>query len=111
MRDERLEMSVTFDERRGYIASAPELRQPVTALSHAARRPTRCSAAIPASCTRSGGWPRPRSDESVPARSEHGARVRRAGVVHSGVAVRGSLRRAACLDVRRVISLGGPVGA
>jgi hypothetical protein len=33
MRDERLEVSVTFDERRGYIASAPELRQPVTALS------------------------------------------------------------------------------
>jgi len=31
--DERLEVSVTFDERRGYIASAPELRQPVTALS------------------------------------------------------------------------------
>ena len=25
MPDERLEVSVTFDERRGYIASAPEL--------------------------------------------------------------------------------------
>jgi hypothetical protein len=75
MRDDRFEVSVTFDERRGYVATAPELRQPVAALSHAARRPTRCSAAIPASCTRSGGWPRPRSDESVPARSEHGARV------------------------------------
>jgi hypothetical protein len=33
MRDERLEVSVTFDERRGYIASAPELPQPVLALS------------------------------------------------------------------------------
>jgi hypothetical protein len=28
MRDERLEVSVTFDERRGYVASAPELRAP-----------------------------------------------------------------------------------
>ena len=33
MREERLEVSVTFDERRGYIASAPELRSPVVALS------------------------------------------------------------------------------
>jgi hypothetical protein len=33
MRDERLEVSVTFDERRGYVATAPELRVPVTALS------------------------------------------------------------------------------
>ena len=33
MREERLEVSVTFDERRGYVASAPELRQPVVALS------------------------------------------------------------------------------
>ena len=32
MPDERLEVSVTFDER-GYIASAPELRQPIVALS------------------------------------------------------------------------------
>jgi hypothetical protein len=32
MPDERLEVSVTFDER-GYIGSAPELRQPVMALS------------------------------------------------------------------------------
>jgi hypothetical protein len=31
--DERLEVSVTFDARHGYIASAPELRQPVVALS------------------------------------------------------------------------------
>jgi hypothetical protein len=28
-----LEVSVTFDERHGYIASAPELRSPVVALS------------------------------------------------------------------------------
>jgi hypothetical protein len=33
MREERFEVSVTFDERRGYVAKAPELRQPVTALS------------------------------------------------------------------------------
>ena len=29
MREERLEVSVTFDERHGYVASAPELRSPV----------------------------------------------------------------------------------
>ena len=29
MREERLEVSVTFDERHGYIGSAPELRSPV----------------------------------------------------------------------------------
>ena len=33
MRDERLEVSVTFDAERGYIGSAPELRQAVVALS------------------------------------------------------------------------------
>jgi hypothetical protein len=33
MREERLEVSVTFDERHGYIGSAPELRSAVTALS------------------------------------------------------------------------------
>ena len=33
MRDERFEVTVTFDSERGYIASAPELRQPVAALS------------------------------------------------------------------------------
>jgi hypothetical protein len=34
MRDDRLEVSVTFDERRGgYVASHPQLRSPVTALS------------------------------------------------------------------------------
>ena len=32
MREERLEVSVTFDERHGYIGSAPELRQPMVAL-------------------------------------------------------------------------------
>jgi hypothetical protein len=30
---DRFEVSVSFDERRGYVASAPELRQPVLALS------------------------------------------------------------------------------
>ena len=29
MREERLEVTVTFDERHGYVASAPELRLPV----------------------------------------------------------------------------------
>jgi len=33
MRTRRLEVSVTFDERRGYVATAPELRAPVVALS------------------------------------------------------------------------------
>jgi hypothetical protein len=33
MREERLEVSVTFDAERGYVATAPELRQSVTALS------------------------------------------------------------------------------
>jgi hypothetical protein len=33
MRDERLEVRESFDERCGYIGTAPELRQPVTALS------------------------------------------------------------------------------
>ena len=33
MRDERFEVTVTFDERRGYIASAPELRSDLAALS------------------------------------------------------------------------------
>jgi hypothetical protein len=33
MNGERLEVSVSFDEQRGYVASAPELRTPVTALS------------------------------------------------------------------------------
>jgi hypothetical protein len=38
MREERLEVSVTFDERHGYIASAPELRSPVVALSQGGLR-------------------------------------------------------------------------
>jgi hypothetical protein len=33
MREERLEVSVTFDECRGYIGSAPDLRSAVVALS------------------------------------------------------------------------------
>jgi hypothetical protein len=33
MRDERLEVSVTFDQRRGYVATARGLRAPVVALS------------------------------------------------------------------------------
>jgi hypothetical protein len=33
MPDERLEVSVTYDARHGYIGSAPELRSPVMALS------------------------------------------------------------------------------
>jgi hypothetical protein len=33
MSGERLEVSVTFDAERGYVGSAPELRQPVAALS------------------------------------------------------------------------------
>jgi hypothetical protein len=33
MRDERFEVSVTYDASCGYIASAPELKAPVVALS------------------------------------------------------------------------------
>jgi hypothetical protein len=33
MRDERLEVSVTFVPAKGYVGSAPELRQPVVAVS------------------------------------------------------------------------------
>jgi hypothetical protein len=33
MRDERFEVRVTFDAERGYVVSAPELRQPIVALS------------------------------------------------------------------------------
>jgi hypothetical protein len=33
MSGDRLEVSVTFDAESGYIASAPELRQPIVALS------------------------------------------------------------------------------
>jgi hypothetical protein len=33
VRDDRFEVSVSFDERCGYVGSAPDLRQPVTALS------------------------------------------------------------------------------
>jgi hypothetical protein len=33
MSGDRLEVSVSLDERRGYVASAPELRTSVTALS------------------------------------------------------------------------------
>jgi hypothetical protein len=33
MSNDRLEVSVTFVPAKGYVASAPELRQPVTALS------------------------------------------------------------------------------
>jgi len=32
-KDGRFDVAVTFDERRGYVGSAPELRSPVVALS------------------------------------------------------------------------------
>ena len=38
MRDDRFEVSVTFDLEPGYIAGAPELRQPIVALSLASLR-------------------------------------------------------------------------
>jgi hypothetical protein len=38
MRDERLEVSVTFDARRGYVATVPDLAAPITALSLAVLR-------------------------------------------------------------------------
>jgi hypothetical protein len=38
MSAERLEVSVTFDERRGYVATVPDLAEPITALSLAVLR-------------------------------------------------------------------------
>jgi hypothetical protein len=38
VRGDRFEVSVTFDPTRGYVATAPELRAPVTALSLGALR-------------------------------------------------------------------------
>ena len=55
MPNERLEVSVTFDER-GYIGSAPELRQAVVALSlgrRAARSRSRCCLMTFVSCCNS----------------------------------------------------------
>ena len=46
MRDERFEVTVTFDERRGYIVTAPELRQPVLALSLGGLRNLRTPSAM-----------------------------------------------------------------
>ena len=45
MREERLEVSVTFDERHGYVASAPQLRHPIVALSLTSLRGSRDRAA------------------------------------------------------------------
>ena len=59
MRDERLEVSVTFDER-GYIGSAPELRLPVMALSLGGLRrkvEARCCLMTFASCCNSRASP------------------------------------------------------
>jgi hypothetical protein len=36
MSSDRLDVSVTFDAERGYVATAPELRMPVTAPARAA---------------------------------------------------------------------------
>jgi hypothetical protein len=33
MRDERLEVSVTFEPAKGYVATVPDLAEPITALS------------------------------------------------------------------------------
>ena len=59
MPDERLEVSVTFDER-GYIGSAPELRQAVVALSLGGLRrkiETRCCPPRSRSCCSSTASP------------------------------------------------------
>ena len=53
MREERLEVSVTFDER-GYVASAPELRSAVVRSPAAAPRSrSRCCLMTFASCCNS----------------------------------------------------------
>jgi hypothetical protein len=46
MRDERLEVSVTFVPAKGYVASAPELRQPVVAVSLGLARARRCAGSL-----------------------------------------------------------------
>jgi hypothetical protein len=59
MPDERLEVSVTFDER-GYIGSAPELRSAVMALSLGGlrrRSRSRCCPTTFASCCSSTASP------------------------------------------------------
>jgi hypothetical protein len=47
MHDDRLEIGVTFDSARGYIASAPELRAPVAAAACAGASRSRCCPTIP----------------------------------------------------------------
>ena len=47
MSGERLEVNVTFDLARGYIASAPELRQPIVALSLASLQRRIAAALLP----------------------------------------------------------------
>ena len=48
MRDERFEVTVTFDAQRGYVACAPELRHPIVALSLASlRKPASRSLMMP----------------------------------------------------------------
>jgi hypothetical protein len=47
MRDERLEVSVTFDERRGYVGTAAELRAPGVWLGSQILRCPCCSAGAP----------------------------------------------------------------
>ena len=44
---ERVEISVSYDARRGYIASAPELRQPIVALSLSSLRRRIATALLP----------------------------------------------------------------
>ena len=65
--DGRFDVAVTFDERRGYIGTAPELRQPVAALSlgglrrHTSGQPSPstwpCRSASP--CGGEGPWRSP----------------------------------------------------
>ena len=52
MRDERFEVTVTFNERRGYVASAPTLRAPMVALSLGGLR---CSAGLDFACATAVG--------------------------------------------------------
>ena len=80
MPDERLEVSVTFDER-GYIGSAPELRSAVTALSLGGLRrkiealllPTRsrscCSSTASPSRSGTGGRRRRSLTNGLPSRT------------------------------------------
>ena len=79
MRDERFEVSVTFDAERGYIASAPELRQPIVALSLASHRSVADARGVPR--RPAARWPRRARAPPSPGAGAAGALSRALGRV------------------------------